>query len=429
MMGRARQLKANRNRSADRTVALASAVRFDGPMTPERFPHEVDQRMVRAQEWDDLVEQVRQLDGFEDFLRPPSLETVLPVGKDGPVVVINVSRLRCDAIAVTAAGVEVIELPGLTQESVAKNVEAYLRAVDSEATAELEAGLRRCLEWMWESFAREILERLGFTGPPGEGTAWPRIWWCPTGALTLLPIHAAGLHHVEGAAVLDRVISSYTPLLRTLLEARGDGRDYGRAEADARGLLFVGVAKVVGQPFLPNVEREGQTLREVFPDDRHEFLIGPRATRSVVFKQLVRHAWAHFSCHGDQNLDNPSLGGLHLYDGLATVTDFSAQQYQGDFAYLSGCKTAVGGVRLPDEVITLAAALHYTGYRHVIATLWSVRDRQAAQIAKDVYAGLVHNGRLDAGRAAAALHHAVRRQRDRYPRSPSMWTPFAHTGP
>jgi CHAT domain-containing protein len=86
-------------------------------------------------------------------------------------------------------------------------------------------------------------------------------------------------------------------------------------------------------------------------------------------------------------------------------------------------------VRLPDEVITLAAALHYTGYRHVIATLWSVRDRQAAQIAKDVYAGLVHNGWIDAGRAAAALHHAVRRQRDRYPRSPSMWTPFAHTGP
>jgi CHAT domain-containing protein len=35
----------------------------------------------------------------------------------------------------------------------------------------------------------------------------------------------------------------------------------------------------------------------------------------------------------------------------------------------------VGGVDLLDEAITLAAALHYTGYRHVVAALWSVDNR------------------------------------------------------
>jgi CHAT domain-containing protein len=86
-------------------------------------------------------------------------------------------------------------------------------------------------------------------------------------------------------------------------------------------------------------------------------------------------------------------------------------------------------VSLPDEAITLAAALHYTGYRHVIATLWSVWDAEAAQVAEDVHTALTHDGGLDAGNAAHALHEAVRRLRTSCPDRPSVWTPFAHTGP
>jgi CHAT domain-containing protein len=120
---------------------------------------------------------------------------------------------------------------------------------------------------------------------------------------------------------------------------------------------------------------------------------------------------------------------LLVQDGTLTVTDLSSQQYRGDFAYLSGCKTAVGGVHLPDEAITLAAALHYTGYRHVIATLWSVWDLEAAQVAEDVYRAVAPDGVLHADRAAAALHDAVRRLRKERRDRPSVWTPFAHTGP
>ncbi len=32
----------------------------------------VDRRMALAREWDELVEKVGKLDGFEDFLKPPS---------------------------------------------------------------------------------------------------------------------------------------------------------------------------------------------------------------------------------------------------------------------------------------------------------------------------------------------------------------------
>ena len=42
-----------------------------------RMSREIDRRMALAREWDDLVEQVRRIKGFEDFLRPPPLDSLL----------------------------------------------------------------------------------------------------------------------------------------------------------------------------------------------------------------------------------------------------------------------------------------------------------------------------------------------------------------
>ncbi|GGN97460.1 hypothetical protein GCM10010112_89720 [Actinoplanes lobatus] len=414
------------------------------PGSPERFTQDVDRRMALAREWDELVEQVRAIEGFEDFLRPPRLETLLPAASGGPVVIINVSRWRCDALIVHETEVTTIPLPDLTQNIVGERVEAYLEAVGDRqlrvlrgdhrdprdlvvegATDDVESLLDDCLRWMWESFARPVLDHLGHTAPPPADGEWPRVWWCPTGPLTLLPIHAAGDHATPGAAVIDRVISSYTPTLRALVEARRPQPD---AEAGAARMLFVGMPETEGQASLPNVRVEERLVARLFGDNRTE-LIGSHATRDDVLREMRGHRWAHFACHGEQNLADPSHGGVLVHDGMLTVTDLSAQQHRGDFAYLSGCKTAVGGVTLPDEAITLAAALHYTGFRHVVATLWSVLDAEAAQVAERVYERLAHNGVLDADRAAEALHHAVRELRRDHPDQPSVWTPFSHTGP
>ena len=114
--------------------------------------------------------------------------------------------------------------------------------------------------------------------------------------------------------------------------------------------------------------------------------------------------------------------------GCSSIADISERQYQGDFAFLSACKTATGGITLPDEAITLAAALHYTGYRHVIGTLWSIYDETAAAVASQVYGRLTESGSFDPGGAASALHAAVRSLRDGG-QPLSHWTPFTHTGP
>ncbi len=247
------------------------------------------------------------------------------------------------------------------------------------------SALSNGLLWRYEltggtaDLTEPVLDHLGYSAPPAEGADWQRVWWCPTGPLTLLPLHAAGEHRTPGAAVLDRVTSSYTPTLRALLEA---GDRPGRAAGPNR-MLFTGMPVTPGQRDLPDVLREEELPR----------------------------------------------GGVLLHDGRLTVAEFGAQRYPAEFAYLSGCKTAVGGTALPDEAISLAAALQYTGYRHVIATLWSVGDDSAARVAEGVYGALVHDGVLDARPAARALHEAVRRLRETYPDRSGVWTPFAHFGP
>jgi len=82
-----------------------------------------------------------------------------------------------------------------------------------------------------------------------------------------------------------------------------------------------------------------------------------------------------------------------------------------------------------DEAIHLAAAMQLLGYRHVIATLWSIYDFSTPDIAADVYAALTATGTPDADRAAQALHHAVATARTKHPTEPLAWAPYLHIGP
>jgi tetratricopeptide (TPR) repeat protein len=434
------------------------------PATRSAARGTTDSRMALAREWDELVEQVRAIDGFEDFLRPARPEALLAAAANGPVVVINVSRWRCDALIVTADGVRVEELPRLSAESVTSKASEYLRVLQQleraaddlhsarelldqphhgldaithytaakkalrDAQRDRDQVLAVVLGWLWDEICDPVLTALGFVGSPGQGQSWPRLWWCPTGLLTLLPLHAAGHYDASGRssgrAVLDRVVSSYTPTLRALLETRRPLDP----PPDSNRMLVVALAETPGELPLADVARERELLTSLFAR-RHTVLAGPAATWAAVRAELPRHRWVHCSCHGGQDLEDPSRGGLVLHDRLLSVADFSTGHYRGEFAFLSACMTATGGVDVPDEVITLAAALHYTGYRHVIGTLWSVYDTIAADIAEGVYAELAVAGQFDAARSAYALHNTIRMLRDDDQCPPSSWAPFAHTGP
>lgn len=417
-----------------------------------------------AVRWDRLLNHVRSMPGFSRFLLPPRVDTLRSAAEAGPVVVLNVSTRRCDALLLQEKGVRLKELPELTAKAVSEEVTRYLSVLGeaertaaecfsaremacdqgtpeatrqyveaqrarAEAQQAMEHTLCEIMAWLWETIAEPVLTALGIGGPPAPNRPWPRVWWCPTGALRLLPLHVAAHPDADGRrnhrAVLDRTISSYTPTLRALIQARQHLADVGAADR----ILVAALPETPGLPHLPNVNREKELLAALFPGHRHTLLESEQATRSKVSQALPDHRWAHLSCHGDQNLSQPLQGGLLLYDGMLTFNDVIGQRHYGEFAFLSACKTATDGINFADEIVTVAGALHYTGYRHVIACSWSILGSKAADLAEAVYADLSSDGTFSPGRAAEALHNGIRMLRDRYPSHPSVWMPFTHTGP
>mgnify|MGYP006203386063 CR=1 FL=1 len=64
----------------------------------------------------------------------------------------------------------------------------------------------------------------------------------------------------------------------------------------------------------------------------------------------------------------------------------------------------------------------------MIATLWTVTDRTAVDVATSVYTALLDGSGLDLGDTARVLHRTVRALRDADPRDPTRWAPYIHAG-
>lgn len=399
-----------------------------------------DQRLALAREWDEVLAQVRDLPGFEDFLRPPSVEELLGAGIGGPVVVLNVSRWRSDALIVTTEGVRAIPLTKLTLDDAHHRLRRHLGALAAlEAAAEdrgaanvasaqspgdyarrhKAAQARRAWEaaaadserelvetcgWLWDAAVAPVVAelRLDVDDDPS------RVWWCPTGPLTLLPVHAAGR---DRTWLADVAVSSYTPTVRALVDAR-------RPPSPMRE----------SQRFLVVPALADGTATAKFLSSAKGIDVQMCTTVEEVRAALPVCNFVHFDCHADQDLQDPAQGGLLLPDGVLRVFDLAALPLDGEYAALAACKTAVGGTNLLDESITLAAALHYTGFRHVIGSLWDLSDDAAEAVFHGVYRELTDSGRFvpdDSARALARATGILRRRGARI----HDWAALVHIGP
>ena len=356
-------------------------------------------------------------------------------------MIVNASRHGCHALIIDARNehVRVVPLPALSLDAAARHADAMLAALAGAAAPGRALPDRErdrhaildVLDWLWDAIAEPVLTALGHTAAPDPGRPWPRVWWCPTGPLAVLPVHAAG-HHPRlrtatarsADSVPDRVISSCTPTLTALIRARQPTANTAVRQ------LAVGLPATPGQPPLPAVPAELKVLARHFPPGNgSRQLAGPQATRAAVLTAIVDHSWVHLACHASQQRADPARSGFNLWDGTLTITDLAAQPTQGqDLAFLSACQTAAGSVRHLDEAIHLAAAMQFLGYRHVIATLWTINDSPAPHLADAVYTTLTQNGKPDPGKAAEALHHATRTLRQTDPTNPLLWAPYIHLG-
>jgi tetratricopeptide (TPR) repeat protein len=427
-----------------------------GPRPTDRRRQD-EARIRAAHDWNQLVAEVRALPGHASFLRAPEfVELTSDIG-GRTVVIINVSRYRCDALAVSSSGVRLIPLPGLTLGAAAEQADRYLTALsqlgrsaaeaDAERTAigparqqpRTDEPIKDVLAWLGDKVTFPVLDTLGYVSrPTADPRLWPRVWWCPTGPLTTLPLHAAGRHQPghRTPAVLDRVVSSYLPTLRALHRADGSAR--GEAVSHGRParptVLLVTMATT---PYLPGgaplrgAAREADVVARHFPEAVTHYT-GKSATRDAVLRALARHAYAHFACHGAIDPAEPSASGLCLEDGRLTIAALAERDLPRNaarLAFLSACHSGSASLGLLDETITMAAALQLVGFRHVIATMWAIADNLAPRIAHDLYQALAADPESSAGRdmsAAHALHAAISKLR--VTSHPAQWAAYIHTG-
>jgi len=395
------------------------------------------QRRAHLKEFDDLVQFIHSLPGYEDFLQGPSKAELHSLVEYGTIVLLNVSDIRSDAFLITTEEIRCLRLPLLTPESLEKFTERFLSAVNRRSMrgwqdARLE--VNAVLEWLWDVAVDPILNELGFTQMPSKDDPWERIWWIGNGLLSLLPLHAAGYHESTPLnTAIDRVISSYAPTIKSLSYARERAARSDRQTPQEKAVL-ISMPTTPDKKPLPYVEKEVRDVESLlsmaFVDTR--VMENPR--KSAIPSALPGYTIVHFACHGNTAHD-PSGSHFLLEDLPLTVSDIVSLNIEwGRFAYLSACHTSgMRKLRLLDESINLSSAIQLSGYPSVIGSLWSVTEEHSAKVARDVYRWILREkGGLDAQKSAEGLHKAVRGLRDstRFmtKQDPLIWAPFIHVG-
>ena len=223
----------------------------------------------------------------------------------------------------------------------------------------------------------------------------------------------------------DIVISSYTPSVTALLKTHKE------QPSSEFKLLAVAQPSTPGQRRLDNTTLEVAEIRKHIGSHSMMELQGADATVEQVIEGLSNCGWVHLACHGSQNRSDPTKSALMLEDGRLEIGRItrSVLPNTAEFAFLSACQTASGDETLSEEAVHLAASMLFVGYRSVIATMWSIKDKDAPVVADEVYHHLLSVEQPDSTQAARALHHAVARLRRESPEISFLsWVPFIHIG-
>jgi tetratricopeptide (TPR) repeat protein len=386
----------------------------------------------RLKEWHELLSQARGLMKGEDLFLHPTFDQLRQAASGGPVIFLNASQSRCDAVIMTCHHPPLlVELPRVKLTSLAK-LHSLLNQVKCREGPRARDEMVRILRWLWRTTVSPIVSALK---NQLDIQLQSRIWWCPNGWFTLLPIHAAGLYN--GAAdsnLLDQFISSYISTASNLLRLARETQ-IANEPSNPMKLLYVGNG-------LDTIEADLTAIREAIPGMAVHSVLGEYATRDAVLRYLSdeadqqAHVGVHFVCHGLTSANSPLDSHFQLQDGDLTVKDIIVKRRNAaEFAFLAACCSADPGSGIPDEAIHLASALQLSGFRSVVGTMWEMFDFEGTAVTKDFYTEL--SGKHT--NAAEAIHHAIKKCRDRClarkdgtgeprPDGPERWAMFIHIG-
>jgi CHAT domain-containing protein len=173
-------------------------------------------------------------------------------------------------------------------------------------------------------------------------------------------------------SMMDYVVSSYTPTITALLRAQ---RDVKYLERDNVSLALVAEKRALQRNLetIPGVDEEIQQIAAVVKSNNAKVICHQTGSTTVAHTAAVMQAAniLHLACHGIQDGNDATQSGFCLGDGRLTISKLMELKLDGAFlAFLSACETAKGDKEQPDQAMHLAAAMLFSGFKSVIATMW-----------------------------------------------------------
>ncbi|RKI70326.1 CHAT domain-containing protein, partial [Corallococcus sp. AB049A] len=253
-----------------------------------------------------------------------------------------------------------------------------------------------------------------------------RLLLVPDGPLHDLPF-AALREHADGPPLMARYELARVPSASLLHHWRAqpaqppEGEalvlaDPDRGEAlqgpkvaSARGGVFLETASLGA---LPEARREGRTVSESLEHTavKPRLLMGAEASEHA----LKASRWdamriLHVAAHAVVDVESPERSALVLApgaageDGLLQPREIAELRLRDALVVLSSCRGASGALLAGEGVLSLARAFFESGARAVVASLWPLRDAEAAELLERYYRHLARGQG-----AAAALREAQR---------------------
>ncbi|KAG2116823.1 CHAT domain-containing protein [Suillus clintonianus] len=395
---------------------------------------ETQYRRITAQ-WDAVVGEIRNVQGFSRFLLPPSYEDLQVAARHGPVIILIASKYSCSAIVVPTSGEpRHVRFPRITLTDLEKLKDDFATAIRHAARmhpAEPRKKLRVRLRILWDEIMLPIVNVLQHDLKLQHRS---RIWLCPTAAFTSIPLHAANPFRTNAdrsggePCLEDLYICSYTPTLSALIRARQAMKTCVTPSFAAIGQSEPGAGQ---GDVLPAVDSELELVHTLIPPNiKFTNISKDEATQAGALNALQCNTWVHLACHGKQDLEQPYNSCFSMRDKPVTLLDIMENNSpQAEFAFLSACHTAVGDEETPDEAIHLAAGLQFSGFKSVVGTLWGVNDALAKHVVEAFYEKMFEDsedGVLDCTKAAWALNRATNAVMTKVPLEQRMV--FIHIG-
>ncbi|KAG9316013.1 hypothetical protein JVU11DRAFT_3674 [Chiua virens] len=374
-------------------------------------------------EKESILDQIRRVEGFKYFLKTTPFSELAKATIDGPVVLLNASQYTCDALILLYSAPPIhVPLSHLTPKDVLQMATRFRGLTESLSPGRHDdETLELLLGDIWDLIALPVVQHV-LPHVPIDA----RLWWCPSGVFTSIPLHAAGPYRQHEPNLSQLYVSSYTPTLQALIRARAATPQYdpprSRRSSIVPGFLknrrsrqllisptttsptIVAIGHAVSDETCHELDRLRNRLPPSMPFRRME---GEDVTTESILATVREPVWLHLACAASLDASLPCRSGFATRDGTVSMYDVSQACPQAEFVFLSG-RCSRGEDAVLGETMHLAASLQYSGVRSTIGTLWPVDEEVMRRVADAFYEIVLKGGGpLQYTNTARALNEAL----------------------